>query len=67
MNRLIIRTSALLLHAFLNFVLVSYLLNYDLTGSWIVVTGFIILLFLLVVLFIRHLLSYFYFIKTKTK
>lgn len=67
MNGILLRTGLLLIHGFLNFVLVSYLLNFDLTGSWLALTGFIILLFTLMVLFIRHVFFFYSFIKTKTK
>jgi hypothetical protein len=67
MNSLFIRVTALLLHAIANFVLVSYLLNYDLTGKWVTFAGFVVLIFVLVYLFIRHIVSFIYFVKTKTK
>jgi hypothetical protein len=67
MNKLLIRVVAILLHAVANFLLVTYLTNFDITGSWVGIAGFIIVLGILLVLFIMHILSFIYFIKTKTK
>jgi len=67
MNSLFLRVGALLVHAFLNIVIVSYATNYDITGSWLAVGGFVLLLFVLLALFIRHLLSFIKYINTKTK
>ncbi|MBC7950106.1 MAG: hypothetical protein H7Y42_19640 [Chitinophagaceae bacterium] len=67
MNTLLIRIGALLLHALANFFLLTYLTDYDLTGSWLAIGGFVILLVVLLVLFIKHILSFVYFLKTKTK
>lgn len=67
MNALLLRTVAILLHATGNFLLVTFLLSYDITGSWVFFIGFIVLLLLLLFLFIKHTVSYIYFIKTKTK
>jgi hypothetical protein len=67
MNTFFFRIGALLLHALLNIIMVSWLTNYDITGSWLAVTGFLCLLFLLAILFIKHLLSFIQYIKTKTK
>ena len=67
MNDFVLRTTALILHAAANIIIVTYLFNYDITGSWVFFIGFIALLLLLLFLFIKHLLSYIYFIKTKTK
>jgi uncharacterized MAPEG superfamily protein len=67
MNDFVLRTAALLLHAAANIFIVTYLFKYDITGSWVFFIGFITLLLLLLFLFIKHLLSYIYFIKNKTK
>jgi hypothetical protein len=67
MNSVFTRTAALLLHALLNFLLVSWLVNFDITGKWIFFIGFIITLLILLYLFIKHIVSFIYFIKTKTK
>ena len=67
MNNFFLRIGAILLHALLNIILVSWITNYDISGSWIAVIGFLCLLFLLVILFIKHLLSFIQYIKTKTK
>jgi hypothetical protein len=67
MNQMLLRTAAIVLHAVANFVLVSVLLNYDISGSWAGFLGFVALILVLIYLFIRHLLSYIYYIKTKNK
>ena len=67
MNTLLIRSTLLLVHAVLNFILVSRLLDFDLTGKWIYFAGFILLVLLLIYLFIRHTVYYIYLLKTKTK
>ncbi|MCW3073393.1 MAG: hypothetical protein JWP69_462 [Flaviaesturariibacter sp.] len=67
MNRLLLKLVLLLLHAFVNFVIISWLVNFDITGSWLTVAGFVLLVLALIVFFIRHLVSFYYFIKTKTR
>src|SRR5690349_8279863 len=59
----ILRLLAVLLHALLNFIAISYLLDFDITGSWLVFIGFVLLVFLLVYLFLRHIISFIQFIK----
>ena len=66
MNHLLFRLAALLLHAVLNFILISYLMDYDITGSWLKVVGFVLLIFMLLIAFIVHLLSFIKLIKTRT-
>jgi hypothetical protein len=63
MNRLFWRTSLILAHAIANFILISMLFRYDITGSWLLFFGFIIIALVLFYLFVRHLVSYIYFIK----
>ncbi|HEU4634418.1 MAG TPA: hypothetical protein VFS22_10555 [Flavisolibacter sp.] len=67
MDSFIIRVAALLAHAFLNIVIVSYLTNLDISGSWLRVSVFLIILFILLVLFIKHFISFINYLKTKTK
>lgn len=68
MNNIVFRTFFIIVHAVVNFLLVNYILNhFDLTGRWIFFIGFILLAFLLSLLFITHIVSYIYFLKTKTK
>ena len=66
MNHLLFRLAALLLHAVLNFILISYLMDYDITVSWLKVVGFVLLIFMLLIAFIVHLLSFIKLIKTRT-
>lgn len=67
MDTLLFRTVAILLHAAANFLLISYLVNFDITAKWLWFIGFIIIALFLLYLFVRHTISYIYFIKTKTK
>ena len=67
MNNLLWRTALILVHAVVNFFVVTFLLDYDITGSWLRLTGFILLILFLLFLFIKHLVSYIYFIKPKIK
>ena len=67
MNNLLVRTAAIILHAIINFLLVNWLVNFDITGKWIFFIGFIVVLLFLLFLFVKHIVSFIYFIKTKTK
>ena len=64
MNNLTIRTAAIIFHALLNIFIVSYLMDYDISSSWLAFLGFVLLLLVLLLLFIRHLLSFIHFIKS---
>jgi len=66
MNKLITRTLALLFHALLNVFLISYITDFDVSGSWLGFTGFVLFLLLLLFLFVRHLLIFIQYIKTTT-
>ena len=59
------RVIGVALHTLLNFILVSYLMAFDWTSSWVKFTGFICLIIILFILFVKHLLSFIHFIKTK--
>jgi len=67
MNNLAVRICILLLHFIASILLLTFLVDYDITGKWIKFIGFIILMLLLLFLFVKHLISFYYFIKTKTK
>ncbi|HEX8314869.1 MAG TPA: hypothetical protein VF609_07750 [Flavisolibacter sp.] len=64
-NSLPLRLFGILLHAVLNFIIVSYLVNFDISGSWIVFIGFIIVVFFLSYVFLKHLVSFIHFIINK--
>ena len=64
-NSFILRLFGILLHAVLNFIIVSYLVNFDISGSWIVFIGFIIVVFFLSYVFLKHLASFIHFIINK--
>ena len=63
-NALMLRTTALVVHIFLNVIVISYLVSYDPTGSWIRFAVFIAALLVLLILFVRHLVSFISFIKS---
>jgi hypothetical protein len=65
-HKLLLRTIALILHAGLNVLLVTWFTNYDITESWLLTIIFILLVLLLAALFIYHLLSFIQFLKTRT-
>ncbi len=64
-NSLALRIFGIILHAIANFILVSYLVDYDITGSWIVFIGFVLVVFFLSYVFLRHLVSFINFIINK--
>ena len=64
-NQFILRIFAIILHAILNFIAVSYITDMDLTGSWIVFIGFLLVLVFLTFLFIKHLVSFINYITNK--
>ena len=65
LNTFVLRIAAIVIHAILNFIAISYLVNYDITGSWIKFIGFTLLVFLLFYLFLIHLVSFINFLKHK--
>jgi hypothetical protein len=67
MDHIFVRIGAILAHILLNIIIISYATSYDISGSWLTATGFFLLAFLLLVLFIKHLLSFINFIKNKSK
>jgi hypothetical protein len=67
MNTVFFRLGLLFLHVFLNVVIVSYLTRFDLSGSWLAMTGFVVLLFVMLALLIRHIMSFINFVKHKPK
>jgi len=67
MNPLLLRTIALLVHAALSLLIANWLLNFDITSRWLYFAGFIIVLLILLYFFVRHIISFLYFIKTNQK
>ena len=65
MNSVILRFSAVLLHILANVLIVVYFTDFDLTGSWLKFIGFILLILVLLFLFIRHIVSFINFIKSR--
>jgi hypothetical protein len=64
--QLVLRSIAVILHIIINVVIITTLMDLDITGSWLYTIGFILIVLLLLALLIVHLFSYFHFIKTKT-
>lgn len=62
-SRFFVRIAALLFHALLNFIAVTYLTNFDVTGSWLRFAGFVLAVFALFYFFLRHLFSFVLFLK----
>ena len=67
MDAIYLRVGAILAHVILNIIIISWIVNFDITGSWLKVAGFAAVLFILLVLFIKHLISFINYLKTKTK
>ena len=59
-----VRIVAILIHAFLNFILISFVLGYDVGASWLSFSLFILLCFTLFALFVFHLFIFIRFIKS---
>jgi hypothetical protein len=65
-NKLLLRVILISVHIFLNFILISYLMSFDVTGSWVKFSLFILLVISLLILFIKHLISFILFLKSKS-
>ncbi|MBL7744445.1 MAG: hypothetical protein JNN00_13305 [Chitinophagaceae bacterium] len=67
MDKLFWRVTALALHASANFLLITWLTDFDISGSWLATAGFIVLLAILLGLFTWHILSFLFYFKNKIK
>ena len=67
MSRLFRRILAIVLHLLLNVFVVTWVMQYDVTASWITFSGFVSLVLILLIFFTLHLISFFYFIKSTNK
>lgn len=67
MSRLIRRLVAILLHALLTAYVLTWAMQYDITGSWILFAGFISLFLLLLLFLTIHFIALFYFFKSRVK
>jgi len=65
MNKLVLRTLLLILHTLLNFFIVSYFMDFDLTGSWLRIFLFVLLLLVLLYFFVWHIVEYSKHVKLK--
>ena len=67
MSRLFRRILAIVLHLLLNVFIVTWVMQYDVTGSWITFSGFVSVVLILLIFFTLHLISFIYFIKSTNK
>lgn len=65
MSKLVLRTLLLILHTLLNFFIVSYAMDYDLTGSWLRISLFVLLLLVLLYFFLLHIIAFSKIVKLK--
>lgn len=66
-NPIYLRVVLLLLHTLINFIFISWLTDFDITGSWLTVIGFTLLVLMVIGTMISHIISFFNYLKTKTK
>jgi hypothetical protein len=67
MDNYVIRIAAIIAHVLLNIVIISFLTDFDITARWITTIAFVLIIFLLFVMLIKHVVSFINYIKTKTK
>jgi hypothetical protein len=67
MDNYVIRIAAIIAHVLLNIVIISFLTDFDITARWITTIAFVLIIFLLFVMLIKHIVSFINYIKTKTK
>ncbi len=65
MNNIVIRTVLLILHSLLNFFIISFIMDYDITGSWLRVILFSLMMLALLYFFVLHIINYSQLIKSK--
>lgn len=65
-NKFLYRVIFISLHIFFNFILISYLMSFDWTVTWMRFGLFILILVVLFILFVKHLISFIQFIKSNT-
>jgi len=65
MNKLLFRTLILILHTLLNVFILTYVMDYDLTGSWLRIILFVLLVLALLYFFLLHIVAYYKFVKPK--
>lgn len=65
LNNFILRIAAILIHAILNFIAISYMVNFDISSSWIKFIAFTVAVFFLFYLFLLHIVSFINFLKNK--
>ena len=65
-SKLLFRVVSISLHIFLNFILISYLMSFDWTGSWLRFSLFIFVLLALIALFVLHFVHFILFLKSRS-
>jgi hypothetical protein len=65
MNTTPVRAAAILLHLLLNFFLVSWLMDFDLTGGWVRFVLFLAACIFLLMLFVLHMISFIRYLQSK--
>jgi hypothetical protein len=64
-KRTVFRTSAIILHALANFIILSQLMSFDITGGWLPFALFVLVAIILLALLALHLLSFIRFLQLK--
>ena len=64
-KRTLLRTGAIILHTLANFIILSYLMSFDITGGWLPFALFMLACFLLLALLALHILSFIRFLQLK--
>jgi hypothetical protein len=65
MNTIPVRATAILLHLLLNFLLVTWLMDFDLTGGWAPFALFVTMCLLLLMAFVVHMISFIRYLQSK--
>jgi hypothetical protein len=64
-KRTVLRTAAVILHTLANFIILSYLLSFDIAGGWLSFSLFALACLLLLGLLAAHLVSFIRFLQLK--
>ena len=65
LNGFIFRVAAIIVHAILNFIAISYMVNFDISGSWVRFVAFTLVVFAMFYVFLLHIVSFINFLKNK--
>ena len=64
-KRTVLRTSAIILHTLANFIILSFLMSFDVTGGWLSFVLFVLACILLLAILALHVLSFIRFLQLK--